>query len=239
MDVIGPAISAVAGFFSTNFAGIQHTVESVMGAIGSVIQVAIDLIGGVIRAALQVISGDWSGVWETIKGTVASVWEGINGVINGAWEGIKGVMAMLYSALREPWEGLTAFVAGIWDGIKAWLLQGINSVISFMNQLIGGFNDSVGNITGKIELIPSVTSLAKGGIAKSPVMAMVGDAPASKGGEVIAPLTDLMGMIQQAIGGGGTTINVYGPFGPGYTPAQAGAQAADGYLNQLRARGVK
>lgn len=42
-----------------------------------------------------------------------------------------------------------------------------------------------------------------------------------------------------AAGATNLTLNVYGPFGPGYTPAQAGAQAADGYTNQMRARGVK
>lgn len=240
VSVVGPAIENVARIVRENFDQIKAIVDGVFKTIGATIEGTIGFIGGLIKAALQVISGDWSGAWTTVKGTVEGVWGAIKGVIDGALQGIQGVLTILGRALREPWEGLTNFVGGIWDGIKLWLWQAINDVIHFMNGLIEGFNNSVGRVTGYIEYIPYVTSLATGGIAKSPVMAMVGDAPASKGGEVIAPLTDLLGMIQQAVaGGGGPTINIYGPFGPGYTPALAGAQAADGYANQMRARGAK
>jgi len=239
VTLVGPAIQNIADFVRTHFGDIKTVIETIFGGVKTFIETTINVISGIIKTVLQVLSGDWSGAWNTIKTTVETVWGGIRGFIDGAIKGIQSVLNILGDALRKPWEGLSNFVGGIWAGIKLWLWQAINDVIHFMNGLIEGFNNSVGRVTGYIEYIPYVTSLAKGGIAKQPVMAMVGDAPREKGGEVVAPLTDLLGMIQQAVSGGQTVINVNGPFGPGYTPTQAGAAAADGYVNRLRALGVK
>ena len=239
VEEIGPAIAAVAGFFREHFGDIKNVVEGVFGGIGLIVKGAIELIGGLIKGFLQVLQGDWSGAWETIKGAVEGVWNAIKNVIFGAFHEIQRILLLLENALREPWEGLTNFVGGVWEGIKTWVLNAINSVIEFFNGIIQGFNDSVGRITGQIQKIPRVASLAQGGIVSSPIMAMVGDAPPEKGGEVVAPLADLLGMIQKAIGGGGVVVNVYGPFGPGYTPAQAGAEAGQAVAERLRARGVQ
>ena len=35
------------------------------------------------------------------------------------------------------------------------------------------------------------------------------------------------------------TVNVYGPFGAGYTPEQAGREAVDGFVDAARARGIR
>lgn len=35
------------------------------------------------------------------------------------------------------------------------------------------------------------------------------------------------------------TVNVYGPFGPGYTPTEAGQGALDGFVDAARARGIR
>ncbi|HLF28231.1 MAG TPA: hypothetical protein VJG32_18020 [Anaerolineae bacterium] len=238
VEFIGPAVANIAEFIRTHFDEIKTVVENIFGGVRVFIETAINTIGGVIRAVLQVLSGDWSGAWNTIKGVVEGVWNGIKGIIEKAVGVIGGLLNILGDALRKPWEALRGIVEGVWNGVKSFLVTAINGVIDFINGLIKGFNDTLGQLTGQIQYIPRVTSLAQGGIVNAPILAAVGDNPSSP--EVVSPLDDLVGILRQALGAGqgGVMINFYGNLSPEYTPRQAGQELGQAFLQTLRAQGT-
>ncbi len=190
-------------------------------------------------------------VWEEFKRIFTMAWDIFWSVtVPAAWNTFKQVFQLAWDGF---WTGIKNFAQGIWDGIKlAWdnfwggLSKGVQSAVDWLKGQGNAISGSASGIVGGVARsngVPmpgmgGIPKLASGGIVRSPVMAVVGDSPRNKGGEVVSPLSDLMGMIQQAIGGGGITVNVNGPFGPGYTPAQAGAQAGDAIVNKMRNRGL-
>jgi len=122
-------------------------------------------------------------------------------------------MALVQNAILEA--ALTAPVTKIvriktvtadeatWGG--AWSASG------FLHSSSGAVSSVGGSLQSRY---PNIHFLASGGIASNPIPAIVGDARTP---EVVAPLGDLMPMIQQAVamaGGGGVTVNapitVYG-----------------------------
>jgi hypothetical protein len=265
---LGDLFTAIdTGDWSTVWATITSIVETAWGNFKSWFETNWNVfwtqtVPAAWTAFKQLFEAGWTtfwnitapAAWTTFKQLLELGWNTFwNVTIPAAWESFKMLFQIAWDTF---WNGIRTVAEGIWNGIKtAWdnfwggLRDGVQSALDWLQGKSGtataGANAISGGVMGKpstgtaLPGMGGIPRMAAGGIVGSPMLAMVGDAPRRKGGEVIAPLTDLMGMIQQAIGGGGPTINIYGPFGPGYTPAQAGAQAAAGYANQMRARGAK
>jgi phage-related protein len=215
-EIIKTIFGAIAKFINENQEGIQTAISVVWTAISTGVETALKVISGVINAVLSVLKGDWEGAWAAMNKVFVDIWNGLGTVVSTAWNAIKGAVQT----------GINAVINGINNG----LIYSINNAILWANNNIPGANWKT------LDTIPFV-SLAQGGIVSSPIPAIVGDNPNSP--EVVAPLEELLGMMQKALAdvGGGVTVNVYGPFGAGYTPEAAGQAAARGALAELRAQG--
>jgi TP901 family phage tail tape measure protein len=124
------------------------------------------------------------------------------------------------TALKEVQDKFVEIFEGIRDKIKETIKEGINGVIRLVqrgiNKMINGVNKIIRNINKiaiklglgeKLETLDHVRidTLRKGGIAMSPMLAVVGDAPE---GEAIIPLNRL----EEFMGGGQpVTVNIYNP----------------------------
>lgn len=107
-----------------------------------------------------------------------------------AWNGIKDVF-------KGVFESLYAIVKGPLNMIIEW----INAVISGLNNMsfeVPDWSPVGAGITLGIN-IPKIPKLASGGITgvNNPFLAMVGDNKTQR--EAIAPVDDLMAMIQTAV----------------------------------------
>ncbi len=169
--------------FNTVFNAVQSVVEAVWPIVSTVITVAMDLILGTIKTVMQLINGDWSGAWDTFKGIFVAIWNSLSPFVEGVWSGIKGVVA-----------------------------GGINGIIDLVNGMINDINDAViwsntylGTSIHGLDLMARV-SFAEGGIVSRPTPAIVGDSP--RGPEVVAPLSDLKGMLGGGDGGAPITVNI-------------------------------
>lgn len=215
--IVMTVLAAVAKFINENQGEIKRIIETVWNIISTSVGTVINTIAGVIRAVLQVLQGDWSGAWNTIKTTFEGVWNGLVTIVTNVWNLIKGI------------------VGGAINGIIGM----INGLIYEINKAVIWSNNTFGTSWHGLDYLGYV-SFAQGGIVSRPTAAVVGDNPRSS--EVVAPLHELLPMIQQAVqaaGAGGITVNVYGPFGPGYTPEDAGRRAGEGVFEALRQRGLR
>lgn len=135
--------------------------------------------------------------WDTIKEKASEL-----GVyLQEKCEGMK-------ESWNNFWDAVGGKVSAVWQGIKSAVKSGINSVINFINSGIGKLNNfhvnipkGVPGIGGKSFglNIPTIPTLATGGIATGPTLAEIGE-----GGEpeAVVPLSKLSNMLNGGAGGG-------------------------------------
>lgn len=135
--------------------------------------------------------------WDTIKEKASE----LGAYLQEKCEGMK-------ESWNNFWDAIGGKVSAVWQGIKNAVKSGINSVINFINSGIGKLNNfhvnvpkGVPGIGGKSFglKIPTIPTLATGGIATGPTLAEIGE-----GGEpeAVVPLTKLSNMLNGGAGGG-------------------------------------
>lgn len=150
--------------------------------------------------------------WDTVKEKLVELWQKIlefGAGLRECWNGIiEDVNINLVQPWNNFWDAIGGKVSAVWQGIKNAVKSGINSVINFVNSGIGKLNNfhvnvpkGVPGIGGKSFglKIPTIPTLATGGIATGPTLAEIGE-----GGEpeAVVPLTKLSNMLNGGVGGG-------------------------------------
>lgn len=225
--------------------------DQVVKFIDTVLLPAINVIVPILT---DVLNGDWEAAWNKMLDFVRNIdWAAvINGIVNAiksAWDVIKDVFAAPVAAASNSIVMILLIIEKALTDVVNGIIDSVNGMINGVNNAIGGINQGLGTQIGTIGTLPRIKprtiifgtngafaySMAEGAIAMKPTLAVVGD---TKNGspEVVAPLDKLKDMLG---GVGGVVVNVYGPFGAGYTPAQAGSEAGDGFIKAVRAKGYR
>ena len=189
-----------------------------IGPVGLAILVIVAAVAGIILAIKNwdKVTAAFGKVWDTVWGNIRKVFDFVMGILDTKLGKIIalflpfGPFIVGLKLLSENWDtiwgGMKKTVAVVVDGIKGY----VNLLIGALNIMIRGANmirikvpDWVPGVGGKgwALNIPEIPTLAKGGIVRSPTLAMLGEA----GPEAVVPL---------GRGGGGTggiTINILGP----------------------------
>lgn len=173
----------------------------------SPITILILLFAGLMAATYLVYKN-----WDKIKVKADELWQKIlefGAGLRECWNGIiEDVNINLVQPWNNFWDAIGGKVSAVWQGIKSAVKSGINSVINFINSGIGKLNNfhvnvpkGVPGIGGKSFglKIPTIPTLATGGIATGPTLAEIGE-----GGEpeAVVPLTKLSNMLNGGVGGG-------------------------------------
>lgn len=135
--------------------------------------------------------------WDTIKEKASE----LGAYLQEKCEGMK-------ESWNNFWDAVGGKVSAVWQGIKSAVKSGINSVINFINSGIGQLNKFQVNVPKGVPIIggkhvglniPTIPTLATGGIATGPTLAEIGE-----GGEpeAVVPLTKLSNMLNGGVGGG-------------------------------------
>lgn len=173
----------------------------------SPITILILLFAGLMAATYLVYKN-----WDKIKVKADELWQKIlefGAGLRECWNGIiEDVNINLVQPWNNFWDAIGGKVSAVWQGIKNAVKSGINSVINFINSGIGKLNNfhvnvpkGVPGIGGKSFglKIPTIPTLATGGIATGPTLAEIGE-----GGEpeAVVPLSKLSNMLNGGVGGG-------------------------------------
>lgn len=135
--------------------------------------------------------------WDTIKEKASE----LGAYLQEKCEGMK-------ESWNNFWDAIGGKVSAVWQGIKNAVKSGINSVINFVNSGIGQLNKFQVNVPKGVPIIggkhvglniPTIPTLATGGIATAPTLAEIGE-----GGEpeAVVPLSKLSNMLNGGAGGG-------------------------------------
>jgi phage-related protein len=174
-QIVMKVLTAIATFINDN----QETIRAIFSTVWAVIQTTVgtvlNVISDVVNAVMAALNGDWDKAWQNFSKIFSDVWNGLAGIAEIAWSAVKGVVL--------------SGINGVIDLIN-------NNLIFGVNQAIIASNNAIGTSFKGLDLIPRA-SFANGAIVSSPVPAVIGDNPRSP--EAVAPLSDLIPMIQAAV----------------------------------------
>ena len=192
------------------FQAFMDFVSPLLENLGIIVGVMVDTVTGFLDLIVALLNGDFTAAWNALGGIV-------QGVIDGMVAGIGNFLAFLGSVVEAVaslagkigdaiFGGISAGFDALWGVVKGVvnsIIGALNSINSFswerqgfeVNTIAGNF--FVGVDGGSIGLWPDIPKLAKGGIVKSPTLALIGES----GPEAVVPLGRGGGM-------GGVVINV-------------------------------
>jgi phage-related protein len=134
----------------------------------------------------------WEKIWTNLKKVwtvLKLVWDFLKRLFIPIWERVKKG----FQVLKEVWDKTGAKVFGK-DGFIAKAMKGMFSIVkAIVNAIIWPINLLIKaiNLIPGVE-IPTIPTLAKGGLAHAPTLAVVGDNPNARNDpEVISPLSKL------------------------------------------------
>jgi hypothetical protein len=202
--------------------------DKLKGLPGALLSLAVGWVEGLGTIGTRVITYIASGVtgladaaWNNIKGFAGVLGQKVIGIADS----IKGIGRKIVEYIID---GFEAAANGIVSGLKAIVNKGIdvvNAGIRKVNTGSGFLNKILpGNPIPRVDQIPR---LAKGGIVRSPTLALIGEA----GPEAVVPLSG-----RNANMGMGMTINI--EAGLVSTPDQIGQQIIEAIQMAQRRSGT-
>lgn len=183
----GLKLVVVIGAGLVAFVKLTQGVQALSGAMNllSASPVVLGLLA-IVAAGVLVYKN-----WDTIKAAAVVTWETITGIVDVAADGILGAVSSVADfivGIPSRITGAFATLAGI---ITAPFAAAFATIKTLWNATLGGFGFTTPSwlplLGGKSFTIPS---MATGGVAASPMVAMIGDAGAGNP-EVVSPV-DLM-----------------------------------------------
>lgn len=183
-NILAPVINwLVATFgpvFTDVFNAVAGAVQTAIGFISDVIDIAIFTFKGFLDFLSAVFRGDWDAAWNAISSTVTGVWDRITSTIRSAINGIIGFINGMIQAIVNALNRVGSMLNTLSFTVPDWV-PGIGGSTL-------GFN--FGTITA-----PQIPYLAQGAVIppNREFMAVLGDQ--SHGTNVEAPLAT----IQQAV----------------------------------------
>jgi hypothetical protein len=192
----------------------------------SIIVETVDFMLTTIRGFLDIIAGlltlDWARVWEGAKTVVTGFNNFIVGIIQAIWERLRGWINTVQDTMRAGWNGVKSIVEGVWNGIVSFFqslpgrlagafvalagmvaapfIAAFNGIRSAWNNTVGGFGFSIPSwvplgMGGKSFHIPS---MALGGVATYPMLALIGDA-GPQNPEIVSPVNMMKATMLDAL----------------------------------------
>lgn len=214
------------------FQAFLDFVSPLLENVGIIVGVMVDTVTGFLDTIIALLNGDFTGAWNALTGMVQGA---VDGMIAGIGNFLTFMQAVLESVISLAGKIGDAIFGGISAGFQSlWgVVRGaVNNIIDALNQINSfswereGFeintplgNAFVGFDAGSFQLWPDIPKLAKGGIVRSPTLALIGEA----GPEAVVPLG--------AGGGMGSTYNINVHVAPGGDMVEAGRQM----VNAIRA----
>lgn len=195
-------VSGLVDAWRANWDDIRGTVESVVGAIRTVIE-----------GFVAVAQAAWRAFGDTILRYATEAWNNVKTIISGALEAIRGVIQTVTSLIRGDWSGawngLKAVVSGVWTAIQGIVDQALNvlrTAVSVALTALGGIfsagwgaiksgvSAAIGGIVGLVLGLPGRLLSVAGSMASAGARLASSAGNALKTG-VTNAITDVVGAI--------------------------------------------
>jgi hypothetical protein len=197
MALVALAVIGLAALFVVHFDTIKNAVLAAFNWVKENWPLLLAILTGPIGLAVLAIVRNW----DTIKAGVTAVKDWIVARFNDVIGFIKGLPGAIGRA-----------ASGMWNGISDAFKSVINTIIGWWNNLkfpkfdipkvhVPGTNIDIGGGSIGGWNLPNIPTLAEGGIATGPTLAMIGE---GRFDEAVVPLP--RGLRDLGGGGAGTTV---------------------------------
>ena len=198
--------NSIRNFFTNVWNGIKNTITNTINNIRNVIQSAFNGVKNTITNIWNGIRNVTSNIWNGIRNTISTITTGIRTFISTAFSGIR-------TSITNVWNGIKSTTSRVWNSMINVIKSPINAIIGIVNGLIRRLNsvkiripkipDWVPGIGGRggnsIGFnIPTIPSLATGGVVSEPTLALVGDAGRGNP-EIVAPQKMLSAIVSSEL----------------------------------------
>ena len=227
MPIIRVVVFVILTFFRQLWAGVKIVWSGIQSAIGVVANWLQSTVAPKIAAAIGVAQAVFNNfklvvsvVWGAITSATAAAYNTLSGWIGN----ITGLFSGIAGTISSAFYGVGSSIAGILT--SAW-----NSIAGTWNALIGGRSFNIPGTSIGFS-VPSLPTLATGGIATRATLALIGEA----GPEAVVPLS--RASAYGFNGGGQGNINVYITAGAVGSKEQLARQVVSA-LRDAQNRGLK
>lgn len=234
------AWDAVTGAIVTAWDAITGAVTTAVEAVGSAIETGFEFVASVVTTYVEIYRSIIETGWNLIQSVVTSVVDGITFAVDAGFALVTSVVTtatdLARAAIELGWNTAKAAVGLAIDGIMAWVdgflnipnlitdaFSGLadaiaapfraafNSIKSAWNNTVGGFSVSIPSVMGFGGASFSIPSMARGGIASDPMLALIGDA-GPRDDEIVTPESLMRSVVGDALadaGGSGLHIETH------------------------------
>ena len=242
---LGQAIVAILPSIvklAPSFAQLLEAVAPLLPPLGQLIAAVVQLLPPLIAILLPIIQFQVA----LTSGLISAFSDVVNWIqqhIIPTWNSFNTTATTVHTAIVNGLQAVVNFITGMPGKVSAALSSFFSPLVTgfkaAINEVIRGWDSLSFTLPGGSFLgmnwssftfgVPQIPQLASGGIVTGPTLAMIGEA----GPEAVVPLTSVAG--QQALGGGGLTVNISNAVVGGNDAIQRVVVAA---LAEARARGL-
>ncbi|MBJ7679271.1 tape measure protein [Weissella confusa] len=211
--------------------GIGRAWNSTWSYVGNVFDKYINMYKRIIRTFTDFFTGNWGNLGKDIRGIWNALWDYVESIFGkkagSIKHGIENFGSSVWNLFGRIKYKVSGFWSDMWNGLKDFARDGINNVISVINNGIGGINTVIHTFGGKKEAIGKIPKFANGTKGAPKGLAIVNDAPGEHYQEAII---DNSGRAT-VLGGRNRLVNFSG--GETVIPAHALPKFAKGTDNWL------
>ena len=211
--------------------GIGKAWNNTWSYVSNVFDKYINIYKRVIKTFTDFFTGNWGNLGKDIRGIWNALWDYVESIFGkkagSIKHGIENFGSSVWNLFGRIKYKVSGFWSDMWNGLKDFARDGINNVISVINNGIGGINTVIHTFGGKKEAIGKIPKFANGTKGAPKGLAIVNDAPGEHYQEAII---DNSGRAT-VLGGRNRLVNFSG--GETVIPAHALPKFAKGTDNWL------
>lgn len=161
--------------------GISKAWNNTWSYIGNVFNSYINVYKKTLRFFTDFFTGNWGNLGKDIRGIWNALWNYVESIfgkkVGSIKSGIEGFGSKIWNTFQTIKDKVSGFWSDMWNGLKDFARDGINNVISVINNGIGGINTVIHTFGGKKNAIDRIPKFANGTKGAPKGLAIVNDAP--------------------------------------------------------------
>lgn len=117
-------IENIAPIISQNLQVVVDAFFAFLDGTAQVVNSVLDALGGLLEFIIGVFTGDWERAWDGIKSFFQNIWEAMktaaSNIFTAIYLLIQSKLLLIKSIWELVWNTIKSFFIDIWNNIKAW-----------------------------------------------------------------------------------------------------------------------
>lgn len=137
--IIAKNLQVVVDAFFAFLDGAAHVVDSIL-----------DALGGLLEFIIGVFTGDWERAWEGIKAFFQNTWEAMKVAVSNIFSAIhlliQSKLLLIKSIWELAWNTIKNYFVNVWNNIKAWADEKWTAIKNSATEIFEALRDKLSEI---------------------------------------------------------------------------------------------